>query len=213
MPDQIKVEVVGGEAAVAREDVESRQRFLERAVLVGGAVLAGGVLVAGIPRLAVSQPSEDQDAKILNFALVLEELQAAFYEEALDRARPSGEWRQFVTTVGEHERRHLAFLRETLGSAAAKAPKFDFGDTTSDEAKFRETVVALEDIGLAAYNGQATNLTPGALGAAAKIVSVEARHASWARDLAGQAPAPRASDSAISEDNARDELRDRGLLG
>ena len=38
------------------------------------------------------------------------------------------------------------------------------------------------------YNGQAVNLTPKTLAAAARIVSVEARHAAWARALAGKDP-------------------------
>ena len=50
--------------------------------------------------------------------------------------------------------------------------------------------MALEETAVAAYNGQATNLTPEALATAARIASVEARHASWARGIAGEAPAP-----------------------
>jgi hypothetical protein len=48
---------------------------------------------------------------------------------------------------------------------------------------------------VAAYNGQATNLTTGALEAAAKIVSVEARHAGWIRAIAQENPAPDATDT------------------
>ena len=50
--------------------------------------------------------------------------------------------------------------------------------------------MALEDLGVAAYNGQARLSAPGALAAAARIVSVEARHAAWIRDLTGKNPAP-----------------------
>ena len=47
---------------------------------------------------------------------------------------------------------------------------------------------------IAAYNGQAANLTKGTLKEAAKIVSVEARHAGWIRAIAGRNPAPDATD-------------------
>ena len=115
--------------------------------------------------------------------------------------------------VGDHERRHLAFLKQALGKGVKPVPKLSLGDSTSSADKFRTAAVALEDIGLAAYNGQATNLTPGTLAAAAKIVSVEARHASWARDLAGLVPAPHASDTVLSADETQARLREAGYLG
>jgi hypothetical protein len=59
---------------------------------------------------------------------------------------------------------------------------------------FLTTAVLLENTGVAAYNGQAANLTKKSLAAAAEIVSVEARHAAWASSLAGREPAPRAVD-------------------
>ena len=211
MTDEINLEVVGD--APGRHHAGSRAELLERAVLAGGAILAGGVLLTGLPRLAASAPSADQDAEILNFALIVETLQARFYEEALRSAKLSGELRQFAQVVGGHERKHLAFLKETLGKGVKPVPKLSLGDSASSAEKFRTAAVALEDIGLAAYNGQATNLTPATLGAAAKIVSVEARHASWARDLAGEQPAPRASDAVLSADETQARLREAGYLG
>ncbi|MBN1528661.1 MAG: ferritin-like domain-containing protein [Thermoleophilaceae bacterium] len=190
----------------------SRTGFLERAVVAGGALVSGGVLLAGLPRLAASAPSPEQDVKTLNFVLLIEGLQARFYAEALRRAQLSGETREFAGRVGEHERVHLGALRDLLGRDARSLPEFDLGDTVSDPRRFRASAAAIEEIGLAAYNGQATNLTPDALAEAAKIASVEARHASWARGLAGSTPAPRASDLAASEDRSRESLARRGLL-
>ena len=51
--------------------------------------------------------------------------------------------------------------------------------------RFEPTALKLEDLGVAAYNAQAPNLTKAALAAAARIVSVEARHAAWIRDVRG----------------------------
>lgn len=56
----------------------------------------------------------------------------------------------------------------------------------------------LEDLGVAAYNGQATNLTAKALVPAAEIVSVEARHAAWIRAIAGKLPATGPTDEPLS---------------
>ena len=206
----ILVEVIDEPARHERR--ASRSDFLERAVVGGAALVAGGLLVSGLPRLAASAPSPEQDVATLNFALLLEGLQAQFYAEALDRAGLSGELRQFAQTVGEHERLHLEFLRKTLGDDVRPLPSYDLGNSVTSPAMFRVAAAALEEIGVAAYNGQATNMTPATLAQAARIVSVEARHASWARGLAGQDPAPRASDPAIGEEEARAALRRRGVL-
>lgn len=182
-----------------------------RALLGGAGALYGGALIAGLPRLALSSPSPQQDVEVLNFVLDLERLQEAFYAEALSSSAVPDEWRQFVRVVGGHERAHREFVEAALEGAARPAPDVDFGDAFADAESFQATAVALEDTGVAAYNGQATNLTPKALAAAARIASVEARHASWARDLAGQPPAPRGSDRAIGVQRATTELSQLGL--
>jgi rubrerythrin len=191
----------------------TRAEVLERAVFAGGALLAGGVLITGLPRLATSAPSAKQDAEILNFALLIEQLQAAFYAESLTHGRLRGQLRQFAEVVAGHERAHRKFVESALGSNAHRPPRFRFGETTSDPAKFVAAAVALEDTALAAYNGQGPNLTAPTLGAAARIVSVEARHAAWARVLAGQIPAPEAVDQPAGEGEARAALKRSGLLG
>lgn len=210
MTDQITVEVLDGGAEP--DAGRTRAEVLGLALVAGSAVLAGGVLIAGLPVLADSEPSREQDTEILNLALVIERLQSAFYAEALQRGRLTGEARQFAGVVGGHERAHLDFIAGALGKAARPAPKFDFGDATRDPAKFLAAAVALEDTGLAAYNGQATSLTPRALASAARIVSVEARHAAWIRDLAGKTPAPQASDAAIGAKQAKAAFARQGLL-
>ena len=48
--------------------------------------------------------------------------------------------------------------------------------------------------------------------AAARIVSVEARHAAWIRDLAGNTPAPRASDQLLTETQVRAALKKTGFV-
>ena len=70
----------------------------------------------------------------------------------------------------------------------------------------------LEDAGVAAYNGQAANLTPQALLPALRMVSVEGRHAAWIRDIAGEDPAPFAADAGMSASAVTSILKRAGLL-
>jgi rubrerythrin len=186
------VERVGSDAPISRAAV------LEKAVIAGGSLVVGGVVIGGLPALATSAQSAGHDVEILNFALLIEYLQASFYEEALARGALTGELREFTRVVGAHERAHLAYIKRTLGRKARAKPSLDFSDTTRDADKFGRTAVTIEEIGLAAYNGQAANLTKEALTAAATIVSVEARHASWIRGIVGRNPAPHATDAGSS---------------
>ena len=64
---------------------------------------------------------------------------------------------------------------------------------------------------MAAYNGQATNLSRATLEAAAKVVSVEARHAAWIRSIIGEPPAPDATDTPLSADEVLEGLQQIGL--
>ena len=190
----------------------TRAEMIERLLVGSGALAAAGVLVSGLATESLSAPSPAQDARILNFALHLEYLQARFYAEAVERGALTGELLQFARVAGRHERAHVAYLKRVLGKAAQPAPAFDFGDATEDGNRFGRAAVTLEDIAVAAYNGQGTNLTRGALAAAVKIVSVEARHAAWARAIVGSSPAPRARDPLWSAERATTAVRGTGFV-
>jgi hypothetical protein len=193
-------------------DGVSRAAFFKRSAALGGALVGGGAILASLPRPGTSAPSREQDARILSFLLELEHLQAGFYADALDRGAVDGELREFAEVVGGHERRHVAFLTRKLGSRAPAAPEFDFGDRTSDATRFAATTLLLEETVAAAYIGQGANLTTGAMSAAGRIVSVEARHAAWIRDYLGRNPAPRAADPPQTEAQVRAALRETGFV-
>lgn len=182
------------EGAFDAQGVFTRATWLESGLAVGAGLASGGILVGGFASLALSSPSHRADVEVLNFALAFEELQADFYARALRGLSLRGDWLQFAQVVGAHERAHVAFVRRALGSAAKPSPRFELTRAPVDIGEFQRLSIALEDAGVALYNGQAGNLTAGALAAAAEIVSVEARHAAWARDLAGEIPAPVATD-------------------
>jgi rubrerythrin len=184
---------------LAEERSEAAQHTTSRrAVLSGASLVAAGIIVGGVGAPAIGSGSRLGDAEILNFALEMEELQAALYEQALEHAGLTGELAQYARVVGGHERAHVAFLRQTLGSRAKPAPAFDFGDAVTDPDRFATAARVLEDLGVAALDGQAANLTKPSLAAVATIVSVEARHAAWIRYLAGVEPASAALDAPMS---------------
>jgi Ferritin-like domain len=184
----------------------SRAGLFSRSLAVLGALGGSAVGAAELAASSGSQRSAARDREILNLGLLVARLQAAFYAEALRRGHLKGEDRQFADVVGRQERAHVKFLAGALGSHAAKSPGFRFGDAATDPKKFVETAVTLESTSLGVYNGQAVNLTPQTLAAAARIVSVEARHAAWARALAGKDPAPAAVDTPISVSQAKSAL-------
>lgn len=176
-----------------------------------GALAAGAAWLGSRPGPAASAPSREQDERILNFALGLEELQAGFYANALEQGALTGEPLQFAEVVGEQERRHVAHLRDYLGAAARPEPDLDLSGTAASEQAFLRTAHALEEAGVGAYIGQGANLTVQAVAAAAPIVSVEARHAAWIRDMLGLNPAPEAADPAQTVEQVRSSLERVGL--
>ena len=201
-----------------RVPLNSTRTATTRRGLVGRGAAAGAAAIAGFSLLgprtvrAGAAPSQAQDQKIFNFALLLEYLQAGFYSEAVEHGRLKGEVREFAEIVSGHERAHVDFLRNALGGRARERPSFSFSDSTRNERKFLEAAVLLENTGVAAYNGQAANLTKKALAAAAEIVSVEGRHAAWISDLAGVDPAPRAADPGASATAVASIIRRTGFL-
>jgi hypothetical protein len=192
--------------------LRSRREILKVAIAAGGGLFLGGIAVERMLGATGAVPSAKQDGQILNYALLLEYLQAAFYTEALAHGHLRGELREFAEVVGGHEQAHVAFLKKALGANARRKPTFQFGRATRNPQKFGAAAQALEDAGVAAYNGQAANLTKPTLGAAVKIVSVEGRHAAWIRDIVGAAPAPHAADAGATAHDIAAKLKSLGFV-
>ncbi len=124
-----------------------------------------------------------------------------------------GDLREFAQVVAAHERAHVQFLRKVLGPAAGPTPSFHFGDATGDARQFGAAAHQLENLGVAAYNGQGAKLTTDAMMHAAEIVSVEGRHAGWIGALLGEPPAPRAADPGLDASAVMAQLKATGFLG
>jgi hypothetical protein len=189
----------------------TRGQLVTRAAVGAGAVTAVGVLAGGLPRFAASEPSREQDRSILEWLLQVEYVQAAFYDAAERGGALQGEPREFAARVGRQERAHVEALKRALGPGAPERPEFNFGEATSNPDRFVEAAVELEELAVAAYNGQIPNLTRPRLMTAMRIVSVEARHVGWVRDLAGRNPAPQPADRAATPAQTRAALQATGF--
>jgi ferritin-like protein len=187
---------------------------LFRAAVAGSAVAAGGAVMATGRRddASLAASSKSLDADILNLFLSLEYVQEGFYRAAVDADRLDGDLLTFAKKVGGQEHDHVAFLQRKLGGRAGERPKSNFDDLVATPERFQDSAIELEESAIAAYIGQAANLRPATLADVATLVSVEARHAAWIRDLAGVSPAPRAADPARKPAEIRDDLRQKGFI-
>ena len=168
---------------------DTRLGFLKKAGLAGGAVMGSGALLAALTPAGAMAAGKGRppasfgkgDIGILNYALTLEYLEAAFYNEAKkNKVARGAQQSAFLKTTQTDENAHVAFLKKALGKKAVSAPKVDFGDATS-KGKWLPTAYALENTGVHAYSGQVLNISnPAYVAAAASILTIEARHASVA---------------------------------
>jgi hypothetical protein len=167
---------------------DTRLAFLKKAGVAGGALVSGGTILSALAPSAMAASGFGRppakfgkgDVGILNYALTLEYLEAAFYNGATAAKLPlSPQGLVFLETVTKDENEHVKFLKKALGKKAAAEPKFDFKGANTNVETFMATAEVLENTGVHAYSGQALNIkTPAYVKAAVSILTVEARHAS-----------------------------------
>jgi len=189
----IRETALEAEDAIRSEGVDegdTRLSFLKKTGMAGGALAGGATILGALSPAAMAGGFKGRgrpprsfgkgDIGILNYALTLEYLERAFYNEATaNNVAKDPRTVQFLSVVTEDERAHVAALRNVLGPKAAKLPKFNFRNTTKDEALFQQTAFVLENTGVHAYAGQAGNIhSPKVVRTAVSIITIEARHAS-----------------------------------
>ena len=206
-----------------------RRSFLGGAALVGGTLAVSGIGSAATNEgagstVADSHPdseseSEPSDVDILNYALTLEHLEYAFYDEFLANhsesevensavaryfARPTLRYSTYqqIQDVRDHEQTHVEALSgtiEDLGGTPVEPAEYEFPYETMEE--FVAIADRLEAVGVSAYAGVAPMIdNEEVLKAALSIHSVEAEHQTYFQLLHLQRPAPDAFNMARSMD-------------
>jgi rubrerythrin len=187
-------------ALASREDESSRKHFL-RAMGAAGAAGAAGVLLAACGRgddkqsaatkMATPKGSNGGDIEILNYALTLEYLEADFYDQVVrSGVVKDRKVADLAKRIGEAEQAHVDALEVAvrgLGAKTATKPKTTFEDVLAGgPKKVLEAAAMVENLGAAAYLGQAGRIQDKKiLAAALSIHSVEARHAAAINALVG----------------------------
>lgn len=127
------------------------------------------------------------DIGILNYAYALEQIEASFYTSVMTNPYTgmTAREQQMLDDIRQHEVAHREFFRNALGSNAIPDLTIRFTDINfSDRSSVLSAAKAFEDLGVAAYNGAGKLIADvNYLLLAGKIVSVEARHAAYIRDL------------------------------
>jgi hypothetical protein len=176
------------EALDGLREGDTRLSFLRKSAVTAGVALSGGAMLSTLAPSALASAGAGRppasfgkgDIGILNYALTLEYLEAAFYNGATAANMAlSPQTAAFLKVVTKDENAHVAFLKKALGSKAAKEPKFNFKGANTSVETFMKTAQVLENTGVHAYSGQALNIkSPAYVKAALSILTIEARHAS-----------------------------------
>ena len=194
------------------DSIASRRSFFTKsAALFGAGALASKIVLAQTTTPPATTSSTDID--ILNYALALENLEAAFYVQNLARfgasdfnnslytpifgSKINGNVLTYIQAIRDHEVAHVAALVATitsLGGTPAPACTYNFGVNNVND--FLMVAMALENTGVMAYDGAIAMITnPDVKQAAASIATVEGRHAAYLNVLNGQIPFPSAFDT------------------
>jgi len=132
------------------------------------------------------------DVGILNYALTLEYLETAFYEDVVKSGLFKGSDLETIRKFGSEEAEHVQALTgfvKQMGGKPAPKPKTEF--PLKNAKSVLELAATVENLGAAAYLGQAPNIKGAStLAAALSIHSVEGRHAAALNTLLGKSIVP-----------------------
>jgi len=132
------------------------------------------------------------DVGILNYALTLEYLETAFYADVVKSGLFKGADLETIRKFGREEAEHVQALTQavkSLGGRPAPEPKTEF--PLESAKSVLELAATVENLGAAAYLGQAANIeSPEVLASALAIHSVEGRHAAALNTLLGKTITP-----------------------
>jgi rubrerythrin len=202
---------------LARDD-SSRKRFLK---MMGGTSAAAAFTIflaacgedekkksSGEPKESSGGGSMKGDLEIVQYALTLEHLETDFYDAVIksgvikDKALA-----EVATAIRDNEQEHVDALTKTVEQLGGKPMK---PETTFDAVikggaqKVLETAATVENLGAAAYLGQAGRIkSKEVLAAALSIHTVEARHAAALNKVVGKTIVP---DGAFAKPASMEEV-------
>jgi rubrerythrin len=212
----------GGALREMAEDAGSRKRFLK---MMGGAGAAGAFAVflaacgddddgnaasnsSTMKESMGGSKSMAGDLAIVQYALTLEHLETDFYNAVLDsgvlKNKNLGETAKLIRDSEQAHVDTLTGVVKDLGGKP-KRPKTNFDAVLEGgEMKVLETAAVVENLGAAAYLGQAGRIkSKDILAAALSIHSIEARHAAALNTVVGKTIVP---DGAFAKPASMEEV-------
>jgi hypothetical protein len=200
---------------LARDDVE-RKRFLKMAGKgVGGAAIAtslgafiaacgsssggsaasttgaAGAGTTAATTMSSSSTAMSSDLAIVNYALTLEYLESQFYAKVAASGLFKGSTLKILRTFGGEESEHVVALHKVASSMGKPAAQPTGKFPIKSAAQVAKLAASVENLGAAAYLGQAARIqSKEVLAAALSIHTIEARHAATLNLLTKQNPTP-----------------------
>ena len=201
------------------EDPSSRKRFLR---MMGGAGAASAFAIflaacgdddddassSGAGTTTEKRKATSADLEIVQYALTLEHLETDFYNAVLDsgviKDKALGETAKMIR---DNEQEHVDALTATVEQLGGKPmrPKTNFDAVLEGgQDMILQTAAVVENLGAAAYLGQAGRIqSKKILAAALAIHSVEARHAAALNTVVGKTIVP---DGAFAKPASMEEV-------
>jgi hypothetical protein len=192
---------VGLVERLVRDDYD-RKRFLKMAGATGAASFSAFVLAAcggsssktssTATTATAAASGSSGDLAIVNYALTLEYLETTFYEKVIASGLFTGKVGSLIKEFGHQEQTHVEALKgtaEKLGGTPAPNPNGKFPIENANQVAL--LAYNVENLGAAAYLGQAGNIqSKEVLAAALAIHTVEGRHAATIGTLVKKSVTP-----------------------
>jgi hypothetical protein len=131
------------------------------------------------------------DLAIVNYALTLEYLESQFYAKVATSGLFHGKTLSLLKSFGAEEDQHVAALKKVATSVGTPAMEPTGKFPLNSAASVAKLAATVENLGAAAYLGQAGNIqSKEILAVALAIHTIEARHAATLNTLIKKSPTP-----------------------